>query len=248
MRLIVAGESLDANVAMLSSVTMPSRDDGTGSAAIASCDPRIALFGAEMHLVLLAGLVERRHLVAGDEQAQRLRRVGHLHAEVGRFRAIEQHRHLGLAGIERGVDVDQAGNRPRLGEQRLAVLLELVEVGTLHHELDAAATAARPAAERHRGSYAGLHVLGQERGRGLRTSPRTDRGLRSSIGMEAHQDRRGIQRACRIAGHRREREIDFRNLADRRAKPIRRGRPSPRGSCPRAPATKCRTAIDRPRA
>ena len=40
MRLMVAGASLAAKVAMLSSVTIPSRDDGTGSDAIASCVPR----------------------------------------------------------------------------------------------------------------------------------------------------------------------------------------------------------------
>ena len=75
------------SVAMLSSVTMPSRDDGTGSAAIASCDAAVASSGAQVHFVLLAGLVVGRHLIAADQQPQRFGRIGDSHAEVGGLRA-----------------------------------------------------------------------------------------------------------------------------------------------------------------
>jgi hypothetical protein len=41
MRLIVAGESPRLNEAMLSRLTIPSRDDGTGNPAIASVELRL---------------------------------------------------------------------------------------------------------------------------------------------------------------------------------------------------------------
>ncbi len=67
---------------------------------------------AQVHLVLLAAVVERRHRVAADEQAQRFGRVADRDAEVGGLRSIDVHRQLGLAEVQRGVDVDEAGNLP----------------------------------------------------------------------------------------------------------------------------------------
>ena len=100
------------SVAMLSSVTLPSRDDGTVSAAIAVLGRAILLARAQVHFVLLTAVVERRHRVAADEQPQRFGRVADRDAEVGRLRPIDVHRQLRLAEVERRVDVDQPGNRP----------------------------------------------------------------------------------------------------------------------------------------
>ena len=90
MRLIVAGTSLRENVAMLSSETMPRRDDGTGSRGDRLLRAAIRLLGAQPHFVLLAALVVGRHLIAGDEQPQRFGRVGDLDAEVRGLRAVER--------------------------------------------------------------------------------------------------------------------------------------------------------------
>ena len=90
---------------------------------------RDPVLGAQVHLVLLAALVVSRHLVAADEQPQRLSRIGDLHAEIGRLRPVELHRHLWLAGIQGGVDVNEAGNPLDLGSQRLAVFLECPRSG-----------------------------------------------------------------------------------------------------------------------
>ena len=53
-----------------------------------------------MNLVLLAAFVVRRHLIAADEEPQRVGRVGDVHAEVGRLRPIDVHRQLGFADVE----------------------------------------------------------------------------------------------------------------------------------------------------
>ena len=91
-------------------------------------------FGPQVHLVLLAGLVVGRHLIAADQQPQRLGRIRALHAEIGGLGPIEPHRHLGLAGAQRRVHVHQAGNLARLLGQRVAGALQLVEPRPLHHE------------------------------------------------------------------------------------------------------------------
>ena len=74
----------------MSSGTLPSRDDGTVSAPIACLrsSGRSAL-RAQVHLVLLAALVVGRHLIAADQQPQRLGRVADLHAEVGGLRPVD---------------------------------------------------------------------------------------------------------------------------------------------------------------
>ena len=72
-----------------------------------------AVFGAgpQVDLVLFAGLVVGRHLIAADEQSQRFGGVADLHAEVGRLRPIDLHRQLGLADVQRAVDVHDAWQR-----------------------------------------------------------------------------------------------------------------------------------------
>ena len=60
-----------------------------------------------VYLVLFSTLVVRRHLIAADEQSERLGRVGNLHAHVGGLGPVDLHRHLGFPRIHRGVDVDE---------------------------------------------------------------------------------------------------------------------------------------------
>ena len=62
--------------------------------------PAIRVLGAEMHLVLLAAFVVGRDLIAADQQAQCVGRIGHLHAEVRGLRPIQPHGHLGLADAQ----------------------------------------------------------------------------------------------------------------------------------------------------
>ena len=63
-----------------------------------------------MHLVLFAALVVGCHLIAADQQTQRFGGIGHFDTEVGGLRAIEPNRPLGPAGVQVGIDVDEAGN------------------------------------------------------------------------------------------------------------------------------------------
>ena len=112
-RLMSDGAVPVANVATLSSGTLPSRDDGTVSARDRRLGRPVLGPRAQVHFVLLAALVVGRHLIAADEQAQRLGRVADLHAEVGRLRPIDLDRQLRLADVQRRVDVDDARARLR---------------------------------------------------------------------------------------------------------------------------------------
>ena len=109
-----------AKSATLSSDTLPSRDDGTVSAAIAASVDAVLGSRAQVHFVLLAAFVVGRHLIAADQQAQRFGGVADLHAEVGRLRPIDLHRQLRLADVQRRVDVDDAGQRLDSLDQLLA--------------------------------------------------------------------------------------------------------------------------------
>ena len=106
-----------AKSATLSSGTLPSRDEGTVSAAIACFGRAVLGARAQVHFVLLAALVVGRHLIAADQQPQRFGRVADLHAQVGRLGPIDLHRKLRLADVQRGVDVDDAGQRPWLSRR-----------------------------------------------------------------------------------------------------------------------------------
>ena len=93
---------------MFSSGTLPTVLDGTVICPIASAVCRSPSTRAHVHLVLFAALVIRRHLIASNEQPQRLGRVRHLDAEVRRLQSIQIHREFGLADVQRRVDVDDA--------------------------------------------------------------------------------------------------------------------------------------------
>ena len=108
-RLMSDGAEPGEKSATLSSDTAPRRVDGTVRPATACSVVRSACARAQMHLVLLAAFVVRRHLIAADQQAQRLGRVSDLHAHVGRLRPIDLHRQLRLADVHRGIDVHDAG-------------------------------------------------------------------------------------------------------------------------------------------
>ena len=101
-----------AKSATFSSGTLPSRDDGTVSAAIAASVDAVLGPRAQVHFVLLAAFVVGRHLIAADQQAQRFGRVADLHAEVRRLRPIDLHRQLRLADVQRRVEVDDARAAP----------------------------------------------------------------------------------------------------------------------------------------
>ena len=109
-----------AKVATLSSGTLPSLDDGTVSARDRRLGRSVLGARAQVHFVLLAAFVVGRHLIAADQQAQRLGRVADLHAEIGRLRPIDLDRQLRLADVQRGVDVDDAGQRLGLRDELLA--------------------------------------------------------------------------------------------------------------------------------
>ena len=108
-RLMSDGAVPGAKSATLSSDTLPSRDDGTVSAADRlPASMRFSAARAQVHFVLLAAFVVGRHLIAADEEPQRFGRVADLHAEVGRLRPIDLHRELRLADVQRRVEVDDA--------------------------------------------------------------------------------------------------------------------------------------------
>ena len=117
-RLISDGAVPGVSRAMFSSGTLPCRLDGTVSCSIAARRLPIALDRAHVHFVLLAAFVVGRHLIAADEQAQRLGRIRNLDAEVRRLHPIELHRQLRLADVERRVDVDDARLLPRRRRRR----------------------------------------------------------------------------------------------------------------------------------
>ncbi len=79
--------------------------------AIAASEPRSVSSARRCTSVLLAAFVVGRHLIAADQQSQRVGGIGHLHAEVGGLRPIEAHRHLRLADAQRRVHVHEAGDR-----------------------------------------------------------------------------------------------------------------------------------------
>ena len=110
-RLMSDGALPGVNAATLSSETLPSRDEGTVSAASAASVGSVFDAGAQVHFVLFAAFVVGRHLVAADQQAQRFGGVADLHAEVRRLRPIDLHRELRLADVERCVHVHDAGQR-----------------------------------------------------------------------------------------------------------------------------------------
>ena len=68
---------------------MPRRVDGHRQRLIAASRSAVPVLGAQVHLVLLAAFVVSGHLIAADEQPQRLGRVGDRHAEVRRLRPVE---------------------------------------------------------------------------------------------------------------------------------------------------------------
>jgi hypothetical protein len=116
--------------AMFSSGTLPSVVDGTVICPIAG-RRRAAGRGARRAPRTARPLIVCGDLVAAHQQAQRLGRVGHLDAEIGRLQAIEVHRQLRLADVQRRVDVDDAVLlRAPVGD-RAGELLELARSGPL---------------------------------------------------------------------------------------------------------------------
>ena len=77
------------------------RDGRLGRAILRACP--------QVHFVLLAAFVLRRHLIAADQEPQRVRRVANLDAEVRSLRPIHVHRQLRFARVQRRVHVDDAG-------------------------------------------------------------------------------------------------------------------------------------------
>ena len=76
-----------------------------------------------MDLVLFATLVVGRHLIATNEQTQRVGCNRNLHAEIGGFQPVELDRQLRLADIEGGVEVDDTGLLFHFGDDSIGVLL-----------------------------------------------------------------------------------------------------------------------------
>ena len=113
----------------------------------------LVLQRADVHFVLLAPLIVCGHLIAAYQQAQRLGGVRDLHAEVGRLQAIEMHRQLRLADVQRRVEVDDAWLLARLVEHRVGELLQLAEIGPVDRELNLRVLVAA-AADRRNGPHA----------------------------------------------------------------------------------------------
>ncbi len=100
-----------------------------------SCGSRPAR--AQVHLVLLAAFVVGRHLIAADQQPQRLGRVGDLHAEVGRLRPVDA---APTAPACRRSATCRRRRRPACfltrATQLLADRVQLLEIGPVDDELD----------------------------------------------------------------------------------------------------------------
>ena len=178
--------------------------------------------GAQVHLVLLAALVVRRHLVATDQQSQGVGRIRDLDAEVGRLRPVDTHAEFRLAHVQGRVGIDDAWDALHLVEQLAADALELVQIRAVDGELDGGALGAAAADERDF-----LHGRSEVPGEGrqnlladgvhhleLIAPPRFDR-LQPDVDVG--------QIAClgRIAGDGDEGVVDFRNpLPDRPGDPV----------------------------
>ena len=125
-----------SNVAMFSSGTLPSRVDGTVSCADRRRRSPFALPRAQVHFVLLAALVVCGHLIAADQQPQRLGGVGDLHAEIGRLR---RSRWTDSSGLPTFSDVSTSttpGMLARLVDAAAGEFLQLAEIGPVDSELD----------------------------------------------------------------------------------------------------------------
>ena len=146
--------------------------------AMASCELRLLPRRAQVHFVLLAGLVERGHLIAGHQQAERLRGIGHRTPRSAAFGRSSTTDISGLPALSEVSTSTRPGIAQRLLAQRLAVFLELLRGrGPCDHELDPATAAARTAAVAPR-SDARPWRKPAGSARGSRPSPRTDRGAR----------------------------------------------------------------------
>ena len=109
-RLISDGAVPGVSRAMFCSGTLPFRLDGTVSCSIAAAVCRLPCHRADVHFVLLAAFVVGRDLIAADQQPQRVGGVRNLDTQVRSLHAIELHRQLRLADVQRRVHVDD----PRL--------------------------------------------------------------------------------------------------------------------------------------
>src|ERR1035437_101579 len=94
------------------------------------------LLGADHDVVLVFAGVEGGGRLAGDQGVERHFDVHHADAEIGGARAIDLQAHFRLAAAQRGIGVHQAGVKSHLGEQRLGILGELLQVRPLDEVLD----------------------------------------------------------------------------------------------------------------
>jgi hypothetical protein len=83
------------------------------------------MFGANPHVVLIIGLLERAHDLTADQRSQRRGDVVHAQSELARLLAVDVDLHLGLAVRERGVHVGQTRIGPQPVDDLLGVLGEL---------------------------------------------------------------------------------------------------------------------------
>src|SRR3954453_2730387 len=83
---------------------------------------------AHVDFVLLPAFIVGRDFVPSDEEPERLCGIGDLNAEIRCLQSIEMHGELGLAGVERSVDVDDAGLITRGGRHSRGILLQLAEI------------------------------------------------------------------------------------------------------------------------
>jgi hypothetical protein len=165
-----------------------------------------------VNFVLFTTLVERRDLIAADEQAERFGRVADLHAQVGGLRPIDAHRQLGFAGVQRGVHVDDAGHVLHPLDQLLADRFQFLEIGPVDPELDRrrlAAAAADDGDLLHRRAR-----VGRERRQDLLPDLVHDRELVALARLDRRQsnvDGAEIPRLWRVARDRDQRVVDFRD-------------------------------------
>ena len=117
------------------SETWPTLRDGTVSSWSASSSVRysgVARGRRIAHPLFVVG-----DLLTPHEKLQRLRDVGHLHAEIGGAVTVDEHAELGLADDERRVDVDRTGHLFHFLEHSPVDLLQELEVGAGQQILDA---------------------------------------------------------------------------------------------------------------
>ena len=112
-----------------------------------SVSRRGAVLGGELHdnVVLLAVLLEARHLPAAEQRLQCAPDHRHVEAEIGDLGPVHVDAELGHVELQVGLDAFQARIGADALQHQVDVLLQLlVGAGRLDHELDRARRATLP--------------------------------------------------------------------------------------------------------